>query len=206
MTLFIALSGVVIFAILMLIAFNIGLRKNNEEDASENEPLIHHSGIYSIVRKSPRENIAQHKPSQEEIRKYLSGINEDIDGNTLSEEERQRIVTEWKERLEQNIKEIEDGDREGVEFYRYHSERTDPVCDLFHVHNKFVSREQIFRYPGLIPPLHLGCGCRLIRYQGDEETGVDSTKTRTFISGDMLPELPDWQRTVRIPSSDETTQ
>ena len=70
------LIGLVIFLLLVLVAIRVSF--NNKETSVEiPNPLLHASGIYSIVRKNPREKIDQHKPSVEEIRKYLECINVD---------------------------------------------------------------------------------------------------------------------------------
>lgn len=201
MTVLIAVAGVVFFVVLLLLAFNIGLKKANEGKGEEQEPVIHHSGIYSIVRKSPRENVHEHKPGEEEIRKYLEGLNENSSIQTLSQGDKDALITEWKKSLEYNIAEIEAGDREGVEFYRYTLCDKDAICDEVHLENKFVSREQIFRYPMLIPPFHLGCRCCLERYAGDEESEDEPAQTNIFIAGDTLPELPEWQRVNAISTS-----
>ncbi|MBD3419558.1 MAG: hypothetical protein GF398_05500 [Chitinivibrionales bacterium] len=191
-----ALIGIILFLILLLVAIHIGVNKKetSAEEEGEARPVIHQSGIYSIVRKSPRESIDDIKPPIEEIRKYLGGQNEDIYGAPLNDQDRELIIRQWQHHLETNLSEIEEGDKEGVEFYYFDFANQDQICAQNISKGQFVTREQIFKYPKIIPPFHLGCQCFLKRYRGDEnlrETTV--VGMQSFFDEKHFPEIPKWQ-------------
>jgi hypothetical protein len=188
-----ALTGVGLLLVVMLIAVRIGINKEKvEEDGLK--PVIHASGIYSIIRKSPRESISDYKPSQEEILKYFSNKNVNSTDLLLSEADKSKLMKQWNSQMEANIFEIEKGDERGAEFYYYKFLWTDPVCSKYISKGRFVTREEIFQHPNIIPPFHLGCGCQLKQYQGKEKLH-DTTEIGMlplFREG-AAPPLPDWK-------------
>ncbi len=197
-----AIVGILLLLVAMLVAVRIGMKRGNHgEDAPP--PIIHGSGIYSIVRRSPRENIGDYKPSQEEIRKYLF----DKNVNTgVGASEKEKLMASWNDQMEANIREIESGDKEGSEFYYFDFKWSDPVCAKIIHKGRFVTREQLFQNPQVIPPFHLGCGCQLRKYQGK-----DTLRETTEIG--MLPllrsgtkvSLPDWKEITRIETPSPTS-
>ena len=113
-----ALTGVGLLLVVMLIAVRIGINKEKvEEDGLK--PVIHASGIYSIIRKSPRESISDYKPSQEEILKYFSNKNVNTTSLPLSEADKSKLMKQWNSQMEANIIEIEKGDERGVDQHLY---------------------------------------------------------------------------------------
>ena len=188
-----ALTGVGLLLVVMLIAVRIGINKEKvEEDGLK--PVIHASGIYSIIRKSPRESISDYKPSQEEILKYFSNKNVNSTDLLLSEADKSKLMKQWNSQMEANIFEIEKGDERGAEFYYYKFLWTDPVCSKYISKGRFVTREELFQHPNIIPPFHLGCGCQLKQYQGKEKLH-DTTEIGMlplFREG-AAPPLPDWK-------------
>jgi hypothetical protein len=198
-----ALVGITLLLIAMLIAVRIGMnRAKNEEEAPS--PIIHGSGIYSIIRRSPRDNIGDFKPSQEEIRKYLTDKNVNIDGFSTSQ--REGLLEKWNEQMEANIREVENGDKEGTEFYYFDFKWDDPVCEKIISKGRFVTREQIFEHPKIIPPFHLGCGCQLCKYQGKDKLR-DTTEIGMLPllrNGEMVT-LPAWKELVAVKTSRDST-
>ncbi len=183
-----AVAGIIIFLVFALIAIRVGSRKEGSTATEAEPPLIHNSGIYSIVRKSPRETIGEVKPSRDEIIKYLRTQNV-----TITDEDVNIAADQFLASLENSIVEIESGDKEGVEFYSYHFTGDDPMCDPYHLKNQFISRAQIFKYPKLIPPFHLGCACALKRYHGSENLRQTTVMGMVpLIKGGVVPHLPDW--------------
>jgi hypothetical protein len=197
-----ALVGITLLLIAMLIAVRIGMNKAKNEEEMQS-PIIHGSGIYSIIRRSPRDNIGDFKPSQEEIRKYLNDKN--VNSKGISSAQREVLFSKWNEQMESNISEIENGDKEGIEFYYFDFKWDDPVCDKIISKGRFVTREQIFEHPKIIPPFHLGCGCQLRKYQGKEklrettEIGI----LPLLRNGRMVP-LPEWKEIVAVTTPRDT--
>jgi hypothetical protein len=202
MSILLAIVGILLLLVAMLVAVRIGMNKGRPEEEAP-PPMIHGSGIYSIIRRSPRENIGDYKPSQEEIRKYLFDKNVNI---RLSAPEKERLIASWNQQMESNISEIEAGDKEGTEFYYFDFKWDDPVCSKIIQKGRFVTREQVFQYPQVIPPLHLGCGCKLCKYQGKDklrettEIGI----LPLFRSREIVP-LPDWKEIVAIEAPTKTS-
>jgi len=190
-----ALISIILLIILMLIAIKTGLNRGHTSDEPVLQPVIHASGIYSIVKKSPRESILAKKPSTEDIGKYLSGQNVDKEGGELSEQDKSRLMEHWKSDIEESIATIEKGDLEGIEFYYYEYSPVDcPVCRNHISRGKFVTREEIFRYPDIIPPLHLGCTCRLLPHHGKEKLReTTELGMLPLFRNQQPPPLPQWQ-------------
>ncbi len=190
-----AIVGILLLLLALLVAVRIGIQRGTvAEEASA--PIIHGSGIYSIIRRSPRENIGDFKPSQEEIRKYLFDKNVNM-GVGLPEKE--KLVDAWNVQMEANIGEIEKGDKEGTEFYYFDFKWDDPVCAKFIKKGRFVTREQIFQYPQVIPPFHLGCGCQLCKYRGKDKLRetTEIGMLPLFRSGEVVS-LPAWKEITGI--------
>jgi len=191
----VAVIGIILLLILLILAIRIGFNKEMGDDIPDENTVIHASGIYSIIRKSPREELLKIRPSQEELIKYLASINEDICKFPVSDKERKKLVEDWSESINRNIETIERGDKDGVEFYYFQfSPQTCPVCKSYIKKGQFVTREEIFRYPSIIPPFHLGCTTCLNPHHGNENLR-DTTELGMFplFSNEALPQLPDWK-------------
>ncbi len=192
-----ALIGIVFFLVLILVAVRMSITKKRDGELVD-EPTIHASGIYSIVRKTPRETIRERKPSKDELRQYLEAINEDIEDRLLSDSDKNALIEMWDALLEKNISQIEQGDRENVAFYYFECADNDSVCKRYVDNGQFVTREEIYQYSEVIPPFHLGCTCRIVAYHGSEDLS-ESTQVgmRPFFRDENLPPLPNWQDTVK---------
>lgn len=188
-----ALTGVALLLILLLIAVRIGIKKEKVENELSSA-TIHASGIYSIIRRSPRESISDYKPSQEEIIKYLSDKNVNMTDSDLGGMNTTAIIESWNSQMELNINEIEKGDEKGIEFYFYEYMWKDPVCEKHISRGRFVTREELYQCPNIIPPFHLGCGCRLKKYEGKEKLRetTEIGMLPLFKNG-APPSLPDWK-------------
>jgi hypothetical protein len=187
--------GLVIFLLLVLVAIRVSFN-NKDASAEIPNPLLHASGIYSIVRKNPREKIDEHKPSAEEIRKYLESINVDNrDEVKFSTEAIDMLVQNWTQSLNKNIEVIEQGDSLGVTFYYYDfSPEGCPVCKDYLKKGQFVTREELFQHPQIIPPFHIGCTCTLFAHSGKENL-QETTEIGMIplFKNEISPRLPEWK-------------
>ncbi len=191
--------GIVLLLALIVVAVKVGaIRQQPSEQPTPR--VIHTSGVYSVVRAPVRDAALRVKPTEEEIRKYLAGRNEDSTGAVLSDEDKERLIRTYGAVLDSNIAEIEAGDRENVEFYYFDYDWDDPVCRGSIAKGHFVSREEIHRYPGLIPPFHLGCGCRIRRQHGtDSIRKTIALNMRPLLTDSgAAPVLPDWHAIHRL--------
>lgn len=194
-----AIIGIIFFLVLILIAIRFGISKQKSESERENLPVIHTSGIYSIVRKSPREDVEAVKPAKKEISQYLTDKNVDIHEIKLSDSDKNALISLWNTTLENSINEIEEGDKKGLEFYYYDFKEDDEVCKKFLSKGSFITRQEIYKHPELIPPFHLGCRCILKCHHGIEKL-KDTTAIgmRPFLrDGNVLP-LPEWKHILKI--------
>jgi hypothetical protein len=197
-----ALLGLALLLILLLTAMRLGAgRARAVRDEDPVPSVISASGVYSIVRRSPREAVAALEPTEPQIRQYLRGINEDKAGTSLSDSDKERLVDAFLADRESNVAEVEKGDVESVDFYYYDHRWPDAVCEKHVSKGSFVTREDIFSYPRLVPPFHLGCGCQLRRQHGtDNVRKTIALRFHPLIRDDSSPpELPDWREVIRIP-------
>lgn len=196
-----AIIGLILLSVLILVAIRlISLKRppveySGSETINASGPLIHASGIYSIVRKSPREDLLRIRPPETEIRKYIASINEDIYGHALSNADKEKLLQKWLSSIEENIAVIEKGDSEDTEFYYLESstDRQCPVCADFFKQGQFVMRQEIYKNPSVIPPFHLGCTTKLVPYLGKEnlrETTV--IRMSPLFNHGIAPTLPEW--------------
>lgn len=189
----------VIFLALMLVAIRVALNKPGHTEDDIQNPLIHASGIYSIVRKSPRDAVLKAKPDTEEIRKYLSNLNENIE--TLKADEIEIIINNWDNAVENSIKAVEDGDKSCIEFYYFDFKPVDcPICGNYIKKGQFVTREEIFKHPDLLPPFHLNCTATLLPHHGKEDLRetTELGMMPLFKQG-ICPGLPDWKSIPKQP-------
>jgi hypothetical protein len=117
-----------------------------------------------------------------------------------SREFQRRYIDAWNRILEQNLTEIEEGDKQGVRFYYYQIDRSDSVCRGHLLHKTFVSRTQIHAVPQVVPPFHLGCSCRLKRFLFVPDCPSCRSLFPLF-TGNELPVLPDWRELAEVPGS-----
>jgi hypothetical protein len=195
-----ALISIILIIVLVLIAIRFGLNRGSIDEDEISSPVLHASGIYSIVKKSPRENIVAYKPPKEDILKYITDLNEDIEGLSLTASDKARIVDMWDNAIDENVSTIEKGDVDGIEFYYYDFVPVDcPVCKQHFSKGKFVTREEIFKFPIIIPPLHLGCTTKLLPHHGKENLReTTELGMLPLFKNQVPPQLPEWKATTKI--------
>lgn len=195
-----ALISIILLLILVIVAVRIGLNKENIGEETVIQPVLHGSGIYSIVKKSPRETIPDNKPPKEEIKQYISTLIEDTEGSVLSQSDKDNLIEQWEHAIDENITTIEKGDEEGIEFYYYDfSPKECPICKRYFSKGKFVTREELFTFPGIIPPLHLGCTTILRAHHGKENLReTTELGMLPLFKNQAPPPLPEWKLTTKI--------
>lgn len=186
---------IIIVLILLLFAIRAAFSKTSpvEQVGDVQNPLIHESGIYSIVRRNPREALLKVRPGEEEIRKYLTGLNENL--NTLTSDDIEEIVKNWNDSIENSIKAVEIGDNNSVEFYFFDFSPVDcHVCGNFIKKGQFVTREEIYKHPELLPPFHLNCSTVLHPHHGKEDLReTTELGMMPFFKQGIRPALPEWK-------------
>jgi len=186
---------IIIVLILLLFAIRAAFSKTSPVEQVDDipNPLIHESGIYSIMRKTPRGALMKVKPGEEEIRKYLEGLNENLD--TITCDEIEAIVKNWNTSIENSIKAVEIGDNNSVEFYFFDFSPVDcPVCGNFLKKGQFVTREEIYKHPELLPPFHINCTTVLHPHHGKEDLReTTELGMMPFFKYGIRPALPEWK-------------
>ncbi len=186
---------IIIVLILLLFAIRAAFVKSSPVEQVDDvpNPLIHESGIYSIVRRTPRDALLKVKPGEEEIRKYLTGLNENL--NTLTSDEIEAIVKLWNTSIENSIKAVEIGDNNSVQFYFFDFSPNDcSVCSNFIKKGQFVTREEIYKHPELLPPFHLNCTTVLHPHHGKEDLReTTELGMMPFFKHGIRPALPEWK-------------
>lgn len=191
------LISVVIFLLLVLIAIRISFGNKTAHDDVP-DPVMHASGIYSIVREDPEKQIDRFKPSPEDIRKYLQNINVNSDilsSINLSKEKIETLLDQWQKYLKKNIETIRKGDIDGISFYFYDFDPEEcPVCNDYIKKGQFVTREEIYEQPQIIPPFHIGCTCTINAHGVDEDIkGTTKHEMFPLFKNEIAPKLPDWR-------------
>ncbi len=192
---FYILVSLILFGILILVAISVSF--NKKETSEEPNPVLHQSGIYSIVRKTPRDQLRDVKPSNEEIRKYLEKINvnnRDPENISLTTSEIDAYVRDWDDSLDRNIGLIEQGDSGGISFY-YYDFKPDycEICADYLKKGQFVTREEIYQYPQIIPPFHIGCTCTLVAHHGETLQETTEIGMVPLFKNEIAPRLPEWR-------------
>jgi hypothetical protein len=198
--------GLIIFLILALIAIRIGVNKEQTE-IEETRPVIHQSGIYSVVKKSPRESVVSARPREDEVRQYLNDQTVDSIQQTLNQQDKNELTAHYFSNLDANINVIENGDIQGCDFYHYAFENSDPVCKSFISEGDYITREDIFKHQQLIPPFHLGCRCKIRAQHGDEQLrDTTALRLKPLLSDDNAqPQLPQWTEILKLKPNDTPT-
>jgi len=196
-----------IYILLIVVVIKAITTKGEAQPEEPENKIIHMSGVYSIVRKSPREDLIKLRPAEEIIKQYLADQNEDIYNIALGGSERSALLEHWKEQMDANLREVETGDKNGVAFYYYDFPQVCAACAPFVSKGHFVSREEIYNNPQLVPPFHLGCTCILAIHNGKadpKDTAVIGL--RPFFTDKNVPALPEWTSTVTLPKTAEVSR
>ena len=158
-----AVVALILLMVLIILAVRlIGAKTRPGEEidgAHDDSPVIQTSGIYSIIRKSPRQDLLAIRPDEAQVRKYLTSINEDIQGRSLAISDKEKLAEAWQRSMEESIRTIEQDDAQSTLFYYFDSAGQEecPECAMYFKRGQFVTREQIFANAAIIPPFHLGC-------------------------------------------------
>jgi len=195
------MGGVAALAVLALVALKVSSdSKGAEANDTARSKVIHVSGVYSVLRKSPRGDLAALRPTEGEIKKYLDGVNEDVNGVPLKASDRTALLRHWKAQTEMNLRGIEAGDKSGAAFYYYDYLKECSVCGAFITKGNFVTREEIYNHPQIVPPFHLGCACLLTAHYGSENTMRETAIAGMlpFFEGDTPPPLPEWTAVLSL--------
>jgi hypothetical protein len=182
----ILITGLIIMLLLTLVAIGttIIMQKKMEEVPTAS---IHHSGVYSLIRKSPREEVIRTKPSAREVLEHLQTHH----AEKFSADEMQNLAEKWEKSLEKSIIAIEIGDSTGVQTYRFRLSPSDLKVCTFLSRETYITREQIYNHPELLPPYYIGCDAEITNRAAWDESESVSWKPLLPVNGAYA--LPDWR-------------
>jgi hypothetical protein len=193
--------GVVGLVILALVLGGISTLRRRQASASkgsgdEGAP-IYASGVFSLIRKSPRETVLARTPSLSSVSEVLSKASHPVSQSISTWGTPEGYLKKWRETAELCIHNVEKGDKDGVQTYRYDVPVTcGEICAAFGG-DTYVTREQLHAQVGLIPPFHLGCGCVLLTREA-WQSGGDSAGWSPLLPVNGEYQVPDWRNVVPL--------
>ena len=180
-------------AILAVVVGLVGASRRRSQTVSKpSEPApIYTSGVFSLIRKSPRESVSARIPALEAVRAVLAAAPASTRAAGTAEAYRE----EWVRMANLCISNIEHGDQQGIQTYRYVvPEKCCVTCGRFGG-DAYVTRDQLHHQSLLIPPFHLGCGCEITpreAWQG----GTGGWSPILPVNGQY--DTPDWRSVVPL--------
>ena len=185
---------VVVAVVLTATAVSRVIRRGADGDRSsdDNSP-IYASGVYSLIRKSPRKELQEKEPPLEEVQAVLGSPQAAKVANGAA----QQYLDEWRRVANISITNIEKGDREGIQTYRYQvPSKCQKTCAMFHG-DAYVTREQLHNHVQLIPPFHLGCGVELVTKEA-WSAGAEGAAWSPILPVNGKYQTPDWRIVVKL--------
>jgi len=121
-------------------------------------------------------------------------------GQTLTDEDKHALLNQWNSSINTSITTVEEGDQCDVEFYYFDFIPTEcPVCKQYFTKGKFVTREEIFLNPCILPPFHPGCTCKIQPHHGKENLReTTELGMLPLFKNQELPALPDWKTVIKL--------
>ncbi|WP_407444059.1 hypothetical protein [Fibrobacter sp.] len=185
------LSYIIIIAIVVLSIILAGIGAyvviHSADEKEEVKPVIDVSGQYAVVVRPARESLTAVKPGEASLRSWLETQEQ------LMPEQREAYINEWNAALEETIKTIDDGDKNGVATYRIElGPKGKNYCKFVNEDN-FVTREQIRNHAEILPPYVFGCDCKLLPKQPWENPSKSGWKAVIPTRGSSY-DVPDWRQ------------
>ena len=184
------LSIIIVIAIVLLsivlagIGVYVGMHNSDEKE--ESKPVIDVSGQYAAIGRPARETLTAVKPSEASIRAWLETQN-------LTPEQKSSYIDQWDNTLEETIKTIDEGDKQGIATYRIELGPKGKNYCKFVSEENFITREQIRNHAEILPPYVLGCDCKLLPKQPWENPSKSGWKAVIPTHGNTY-NVPDWRQ------------
>lgn len=179
---------VIIIIVLSIILAAIGAYVviHGTGEKEEVKPVIDVSGQYAVVVRPARESLAAVKPSEASLRSWLETQEQ------LTPEQREEYIAKWNKTMEETIRTVDEGDKNGTATYRIElGPKGKEYCKFVNEEN-FITREQIRNHAEILPPYVLGCDCRLLPKQPWENPSKSGWKAVVPSHGSNY-DIPDWR-------------
>lgn len=180
----IVIAIIVLSIILAAIGAYVVIHSSDEKD--EPKKVIDVSGQYAVVVRPARESLEAVKPSDASLRSWLETQN-------MTPEQREALIAQWHQTMEETIRTIDEGDRNGTATYRIVlGPKGRNYCKFVNEEN-FITREQIRNHAEILPPYVLGCDCKLLPKQPWENPSKSGWKAVVPSHGSSY-DVPDWRQ------------
>ena len=179
----IVIAIIVLSVILAAIGAYVVIHSSDEKD--EPKRVIDVSGQYAVVVRPARESLTAVKPSEASLRSWL-------DTQDLSPQRKDELVAEWNASMEETIRTIDEGDKNGTATYRIELGPKGKQYVKFVSDENFITREQIRNHAEILPPYVLGCDCKLLPKQPWENPSKSGWKAVVPSHGNTY-DVPDWR-------------
>lgn len=181
----------IIFILVAIIVLSIILASigayvviHNADEKEKTPAVIDVSGQYAVLVRPARESIEKVKPSLDEVKGWLATQN-------ISEEERTRLLTQWIETIDESVRVVDEGDKNGTVTYRVVLGPKSKIFCNFMGDDNYITREQIRNHAEILPPYVLGCDCKLVPKLPWENPGKQGWKALVPENG--VYHVPDWR-------------
>ena len=185
------LSVIIVIAIILLSIILAGIGAyvviHSSDEKEDAKPVIDVSGQYAVIVRPARESITAVKPSEASLRSWLETQQQ------LTPEQRSELIAQWNETIENTIKTIDEGDKNGTATYRIEIGPKGKRYCTFVNEDNFITREQIRNHAEILPPYVLGCDCRLLPKQPWENPSKSGWKAVVPTHGSTY-DVPDWRQ------------
>ena len=180
----IVIAIIVLSVILAAIGAYVIIHSSDEKD--EPKRVIDVSGQYAVVVRPARESLNAVKPSEASLRSWL-------DTQDLTAEKKEELIARWNATMEETIRTIDEGDKNGTVTYRIELGPKGKNYVHFVDEDNFITREQIRNHAEILPPYVLGCDCKLLPKQPWENPSKSGWKAVVPSHGSTY-DVPDWRQ------------
>ena len=185
----------ILLALIILVSgamISMYLKRGGSDRPQDDSSPIYASGVYSLIRRSPRKELQEREPPSEEVQSVLSSEQAEAANGSA-----EQYLDEWRRQANISINNIEKGDRDGIQTYRYQvPAKCQRTCAMFGG-DAYVTREQLHNHVSLIPPFHLGCGVQLVTKEAWSAGNENAAWTPILpVNGKYL--TPDWRIVVKL--------
>jgi hypothetical protein len=179
---------IIAIVVLAVILVGIGIYFVLDRAQTEEKPtsIIQMSGQYAVALRPVRDSLEEAKPSRAAVQEWLAH-------QLIPDAQKEALLSAWDGALEQTIRTVDEGDREGITSYRIVVGQKDAERLRFlPPQNNYITREQVRNHSELLPPYYPGSDSQIAPKHPWENAGKSGWKA-------ILPDggkynIPDWRQ------------
>ena len=136
---FILIAIMLLSLVLAGLGAYVVIHNSDEKEKEARAPVIDVSGQYAVVVRPARESIERVKPSLEELARWLSTTGS-------SPEEQAHLIEAWQKSIDDVVKVVDEGDRNGTVTYRIViGPKSRPFCNFLSDDNYPLTVDELLR-------------------------------------------------------------